>query len=307
MRSDVLVAIGLIAHVTTALPAVVRPVAWAQRPTHDVMTASSGDLVIAPIAHASLGIRYGDDVILIDPARFGPGLPSVQPTDEEIATARRALAVVSPDGEPHPDTLVSAFLVRPGQLDRFGALPPPTLILVTDIHSDHLDPRAIAALRSPATRLIVPLAARSRLLDVPGAEGMANGDTITIGAVTIDAIPMYNVRPDPESSLTFHPKGRGNGYVLTVGGRRLYVAGDSACTPEMRDLDRIDVAFLPMNLPYTMTPTEAAACARAFQPRVVYPYHYFESDPGLFELALQGSGIEVRRRDWYLGAPAPQN
>ena len=95
-------------------------------------------------------------------------------------------------------------------------------------------------------------------------------------------------------------KGRGNGYVLTVGGKRLYVAGDTSCTPEMLALKNIDVAFLPMNVPYTMSPSEAAECARAFKPRIVYPYHYFESDPKVFESAVKDIGIEVRLRDWYL-------
>lgn len=271
----------------------------AQRPTPDVIPADGGDLTIQPISHASLAIRYRSDVILIDPARFGPGLPPPpQPTSEEIAQAKRALSLVSSDGEPHPETLVSAFFVRPGQLDRFSAVPPPTLILVTDIHTDHLDPRAIAALKSPTTRLVVPTAARSRLLEVQGAELMANGETTVIGEVTIEAVPMYNLRPDSESGTIFHTKGRGNGYVLTVG-TRLYVAGDTACTPEMMALKNIDVAFLPMNLPYTMAPSEAAECAKEFRPKIVYPYHYFDSDLRLFESALKGSGIEIRIRDWY--------
>jgi L-ascorbate metabolism protein UlaG (beta-lactamase superfamily) len=184
-------------------------------------------------------------------------------------------------------------------LDRFSGLPSPTLILVTDIHTDHLDPRAIAALKSRGTRLVVPTAARSRLLDVQGAELMANGQTKVIGDATIETVPMYNLQPDRESGTFFHPKGRGNGYILTIGGKRLYVAGDTACTPEMMALKNIDVAFLPMNLPYTMAPSEAAECAKGFKPKMVYPYHYFGSDPRLFESALKDSGIEVRLRDWY--------
>lgn len=278
-------------------------VAPVQGPVPDVIVTTSGDLSILPIAHASLAISYRSEVILIDPARFGPGQPPPPPSEDEVAQARNALRVASPDREPQPATLVSAFFVRPGQLDRFNALPSPTLILVTDIHTDHLDPRAIAALRSPATRLVVPTAARLRLLDVQGAELMANGETRVIGDVTIEAVPMYNPRPDREFGAIFHTRGRGNGYILTVAGKRLYVAGDTACTPEMMGLTNIDVAFLPMNLPYTMSPVEAAECARAFRPAIVYPYHYFESDPGLFEEALKGSGIEVRLRDWYSGAP----
>jgi L-ascorbate metabolism protein UlaG (beta-lactamase superfamily) len=137
------------------------------------------------------------------------------------------------------------------------------------------------------------------LLDLQGAQMMANGDRRVLGDLVIDAVPMYNTKPDPTLGSILHPKGRGNGYVVTIGGTRIYVAGDTACTAEMRDLQNIDVAFVPMNLPYTMSPAEAAECVRAFKPKVVYPYHSFESDLAVFETALKGSGIEVRLRDWY--------
>ena len=287
-----LIAVGIL---TTA------QIALGQKPRPDAIAAADGDLTILPITHASVSIRHGSDVILIDPARFVPGQPPApKPTDEEVAQFKRALPVVPSDGEPAPATLVSAFFVRSGQLDRFSALPAPTLILVTDIHTDHLDPRAIAALKSQSTRLVVPVAARSRMLDVQEAEPMANGETKVIGDLTIEAIAMYNLQPDRTSGTTLHVKGRGNGYILTVGGKRLYVAGDTSCTPEMLALKNIDVAFLPMNVPYTMSPSEAAECARAFKPRIVYPYHYFESDPKVFESAVKDIGIEVRLRDWYL-------
>jgi L-ascorbate metabolism protein UlaG (beta-lactamase superfamily) len=266
----------------------------------DTLPARDGDLTIVPIAHASLCIMHGQQVILVDPARFGPGLPGPPRADlDEAARAIKALPVMpAPDA---PEFLVSALPVRPEQMARFSGLKPATLILVTDIHNDHLDPRAIAALKTPTTRLIVPPAASTRLLDVHGAETMANGDTRSIAGVKVEAVPMYNTRPDPESGALFHTKGRGNGYVVTVGGKRIYIAGDTACTPEMRALKNIDVAFLPMNLPFTMPPAEAAECAKAMKPRIVYPYHYFDSDPKAFEAALAGTGIEVRLRDWYLG------
>ena len=100
----------------------------------------------------------------------------------------------------------------------------------------------------------------------------------------------------------FHSKGRGNGYVVTLGGKRLYVAGDTACTAEMRALQTIDVAFLPMNLPYTMTPSDAAICALAFKPSIAYAYHYRGQDVNRFAATLARTGIEVRLRDWYAGA-----
>jgi L-ascorbate metabolism protein UlaG (beta-lactamase superfamily) len=112
-------------------------------------------------------------------------------------------------------------------------------------------------------------------------------------------VPAYNLKHGPSAGAVFHPKGEGNGYVLTFGGKRFYVAGDTEGTPEMAALKNIDVAFLPMNLPYTMTPEEAAAAARSFSPKIVYPYHDRGSDLAAFQKALQGSGIEVRIRDWY--------
>jgi L-ascorbate metabolism protein UlaG (beta-lactamase superfamily) len=110
---------------------------------------------------------------------------------------------------------------------------------------------------------------------------------------------MYNLKRGPSEGKFYHDKGRGNGYVITYGGLRIYVAGDTEGTPEMRGLKNIDVAFIPMNLPYTMTPEEAAEAVKAFKPKVVYPYHYRESDTRAFASALAGSGIDVRLLNWY--------
>ncbi len=119
--------------------------------------------------------------------------------------------------------------------------------------------------------------------------------------IRVGAVPMYNLKRGQK----FHPKGQGSGYVLSMGGKRIYIAGDTEATPEMKRLKNIDVAFLPMNLPFTMTPAEAASGARAFKPKVVYPYHYRypftkkNSNPQQFAQALRGTGIQVRLRDWY--------
>jgi L-ascorbate metabolism protein UlaG (beta-lactamase superfamily) len=284
----------------------VSAVAAPQMPSRDTISARGGDLAIVPIAHATVCLIHGQNVILVDPGRFGPGLPPpppLSPKELEEAKAKAAITPRStgPDGAPPPEQLVSALPVRPEQMARFQGLESPTLILVTDIHDDHLDPRAIESLKTSTTRLIVPAAASARLLSVQGAEAMANGETMRIAGLTIEAVPMYNVQPDAQFGTVFHTKGRGNGYVVTVGGKRLYIAGDTACTPEMKALQNIDVAFVPMNMPATMPPSEAAECAKAFKPRIVYPYHYFGSDPKTFEAALKGSGIEVRLRDWYMG------
>jgi L-ascorbate metabolism protein UlaG (beta-lactamase superfamily) len=183
--------------------------------------------------------------------------------------------------------------VAQGDYTGFAA---PDIILVTDIHGDHLDPATIAKLRKPSTKIVAPAAAAPKL-ETPIV--MANGETKTVDGLTIEALPMYNLTRGPAAGQLYHDKGRGNGYVLTLGGKRIYIAGDTECTPEMRALKNIDVAFVPMNLPYTMTPAEAADCVKAFKPKIVYPYHYRGSDVNQFASALTGTGIDVRLRDWY--------
>jgi len=271
----------------------------------DTIRTASAPLSIQPIAHGTVALLHGRHVVLIDPARFVPGQPETPREDlQEMAKAYIAKFGAPPktpassDEEPDPALLVSAAPIRPEQIARFRGISP-TIILITHTHTDHLDPRAIAALRTPQTRIIIPTAAQGRLLDVQGAETLANGERITIDDLTIDAVPMYNPKPDVQHGAIFHPKGRGNGYVVTTSGTRVYVAGDTGCTPEMRTLRDIDVALVPMNLPFTMSPDEAAACVKAIKPRIVFPYHFFGSDPKLFAAALEGTGIEVRLRDWY--------
>jgi L-ascorbate metabolism protein UlaG (beta-lactamase superfamily) len=175
------------------------------------------------------------------------------------------------------------------------------LILVTDIHQDHLDPAAVAKMRKPGAPVVAPAAAAEKL-ESPTV--IANGETKTVAGISIEAVPMYNLQRGPSPGQLFHPKGRGNGYVLTLGARRVYVAGDTECTDEMRALKNIDIAFIPMNLPYTMPPAEAAECAKAFKPKVVYPYHYRGQNPEAFKTALKGEPVEVRLLEWYPAKPA---
>jgi L-ascorbate metabolism protein UlaG (beta-lactamase superfamily) len=177
-----------------------------------------------------------------------------------------------------------------------GLATPPTIILITDIHTDHLDVPMVATRRTPSTIVVAPQAAAAQL---KGAIVMANGETKTVDGLTIEAVPMYNLKPDPKTGQLFHEKGRGNGYIITMGGKRIYIAGDTEGTPEMRALKNIDVAFVPMNLPYTMTPAAAADAVKAFKPKIVYPYHYKGQNPDEFAAALKGTGIDVRIRDWY--------
>jgi L-ascorbate metabolism protein UlaG (beta-lactamase superfamily) len=186
--------------------------------------------------------------------------------------------------------------VDPVAQANFGTLPAPTIILVTDIHGDHLDPATIAKLKKDTTTVVAPAAAAGKL---QGAVVIANGETKTVNGVGLEAVPMYNLQRGPSPGQLFHDKGRGNGYVVTLGGKRLYIAGDTECTPEMKALKDIDVAFVPMNLPYTMPPSEAAECVKAFKPKIVYPYHYRGQNLDEFASALKGSGVDVRIRDWY--------
>ena len=191
--------------------------------------------------------------------------------------------------------------VDPVAQANFGSLSAPDIILITDIHGDDLNPATVGKLKKASTRIVAPAAAAPKL---DGAVVMKNGDTKDIDGVAIEAVPMYNLRRGPAAGQLFHDKGRGNGYIVTLGGKRLYFAGDTECIPEMKELKNIDVAFVPMNLPYTMPPSEAADCVKAFKPKIVYPYHYRGQNLDEFANALKGTGIEVRIRDWYAPAPA---
>ncbi len=184
--------------------------------------------------------------------------------------------------------------VDPAQ-GKYDGLPQADYILITDIHGDHLAPAVLDKLRKPGTVIVAPGAVAQTVKD---AKVLANGQSTTLGAFGIDAIPMYNLKPAANGQV-YHEKGRGNGYIVTYGGKRFYFAGDTEGIPEMRALKGIDVAFIPMNLPFTMAPEAAAEAVRAFHPAVVYPYHYRGQDPKVFAKALEGTGIDVRLRDWY--------
>lgn len=172
------------------------------------------------------------------------------------------------------------------------------IILVTDIHGDHLDAGLIAELRGKETVVIAPLAAADQLA---GVFALKNGGKTKVGETSIEAIPMYNLTED---RLKYHEKGRGNGYVVTVGGKRIYISGDTEDIPEMRALRNIDYAFVCMNLPYTMTVEQAASAVLEMKPTVVYPYHYRGTD-GMSDtkkfaaLVAEDGDIEVRQLDWY--------
>jgi L-ascorbate metabolism protein UlaG (beta-lactamase superfamily) len=180
----------------------------------------------------------------------------------------------------------------------FEGRPKADLILITDIHGDHMAPKIVDSLTKPGTVILAPEAVAKTITQ---AKVIRNGESQTVAGWKIEAVPMYNLTRGPAAGKLYHDKGRGNGYVVTYGGKRIYIAGDTEGIPEMRALKNIDVAFVCMNLPYTMTPAEAADAVRAFHPRVVYPYHYRGSDVKAFEKALDGSGVEVRLGNWYPG------
>jgi L-ascorbate metabolism protein UlaG (beta-lactamase superfamily) len=177
----------------------------------------------------------------------------------------------------------------------YEGMPQADYILITDIHGDHLMPAVIQKLKKSGTEIIAPKAVVEQL---PEAKALSNGEKSSLGPFQIEAVAMYNMVRGPSEGKFFHDKGRGNGYVITYGGKRLYISGDTEAIPEMKALKNIDVAFLCMNKP-TMTPEEAAEGAKAFKPKVVYPYHYKGSDTEAFAKALEGSGIKVRQLDWY--------
>lgn len=186
--------------------------------------------------------------------------------------------------------------VDPAKPANFTGLPKADLILITDIHGDHMDPDSIAAINQSGTQIFAPPVV---VTTVTSAKPISNGESKSWSGWTIEAIPMYNLKRGPAPGQLYHDKGRGNGYVLTYGGKRFYISGDTESIPEMRALKNIDVAFVCMNLPYTMPPDEAADAVKAFHPKIVIPYHYHGSDLTVFENALKGTGIEVRTMDWY--------
>jgi L-ascorbate metabolism protein UlaG (beta-lactamase superfamily) len=178
----------------------------------------------------------------------------------------------------------------------YADLPPADLVLITHTHGDHVDAKLVATLSKADTVIIAPAAAKQTF---PNARILANGESTNVGAWAIEAVAAYNIKRESKPGVVYHPKGVGNGYVLTVGGKRFYFAGDTEGVPEMLALKNIEAAFIPINLPFTMTPEEAADAVRAFAPRVVYPYHYRGSDLAKFQQALKGTSTEVRLRDWY--------
>ena len=227
----------------------------------DTLPASGGDIQITPIMHSSVQLEYAGKVIQVDP-------------------------VAAYDNVELP------------LLGKFDALKPADLILVTDIHPENLDPAEIAKLRKPGAPVVMPMAVASEAGAKIAAPTivLANGESKTVTEIGIEAVPMYNLQHGPKPGELYHPKGRGNGYIITLGGKRLYFMGDTECTPEAKAVKDIDVAFVPMNMPQTMTPGDTAECIKAFQPKIVYPYHYEgqKRDEAFIRALLRGTTVDFR-------------
>ena len=179
----------------------------------------------------------------------------------------------------------------------YEGLPKADFVFVTDVHGDHMDPKGLAKVQKEGTVIVAPPAVNEKM---PAGVVMKNGDTHDFTLFEAEAVPMYNLVRGPAPGKRFHDKGRGNGYIFTFGKTRLYVSGDTECTPEMKALKNIDIAFVCMNLPYTMPPAEAAACVNAFKPKVLFPFHDKGSNLDELSTAVKPeSKVEIRKRAWY--------
>ena len=216
-----------------------------------------------------------------DPAPAGPAKPpeaSGERRHDTLATSQGDLTITPI----HHATVMFQFqgktiYVDPWSDGDLSGLPKGDGVFITDIHPDHTSTRRRSSLLvGPATVVVGPPAvgAKTKL-----SVTLPNGESKQVGPVGAVAVPMYNLVRGPEAGKFFHDKGRGDGYVLTFGDKRVYLSGDTECTPEMKALKNIDVAFVCMNLPYTMPPEEAATCIQAFRPKIVIPYHYKGQEP----------------------------
>jgi len=243
-------------------------VGYAQLPSTTSVEAPGGAVTITALGHASVQIEQGGKVVIVDPVTMMADLSKAKPAD---------------------------------------------LILVTDIHGDHYDPAAVAKLRKPDAPVVVPQAVAD-MKQIPNPTVMANATMRTndqsLAGITVISVPAYNIQRGPSPGQLYHPRGRGQGYVVAFSDKlaavrqnqaaQVYVAGDTECVPAMTTwVTNVNAALMPMNLPYTMTPAEAATCVKGFKPKVAIPYHYMGQKPEEFADALKGSGIEVRLLNWY--------
>ncbi len=180
-------------------------------------------------------------------------------------------------------------------MGNYNSYPKADLIIITHHHGDHLDINAINLIKKENTKIILTEKCKEINEGLADVIIMKNSDLLTINGLEIEAIPAYNIENKRPNGDPFHPKGEGNGYIINFGGKRVFIAGDTENTPEIKALKNIDIAFLPMNLPYTMTPEMVADAAKAFKPKILYPYHYSNTDTNtLLEILKNEKYIEVR-------------
>jgi L-ascorbate metabolism protein UlaG (beta-lactamase superfamily) len=180
-----------------------------------------------------------------------------------------------------------------GELADYSQFPKADIVLITHEHGDHLDLKALETVRMEKTIIVLTELCAAQVKD---GIVMRNGEMREVGGLTVNTVPAYNIVNKRPDGSPFHPKGAGNGYIITFGDRRIYIAGDTENTPEMKALQNISIAFLPMNLPYTMTPEMVADAVRSFRPRILYPYHFGKTDTSKIVDLLKGEDVEVRIR-----------
>ena len=240
---------------------------------------------------------------------IGTGPAMSAPSDDTIATAKGTLEIHAIH---HASLMLSwngkNVLVDPAPakdadgIALYKALPKPDLIVITHIHGDHFNVPILEAVAGPDAQIVAPQDVYDAMpADLKAkTKVMKNGDSNVTDAIPVEAVSAYNTSPDRKR---FHSQGLGNGYVLVFGGKRIYIAGDTEETPELAHLPNIDAAFLPMNLPYTQTAEAAAKWVKDFKPRIVYPYHYHNSDGTLSDVAAfktqVGGASDVRLLNWY--------
>lgn len=179
----------------------------------------------------------------------------------------------------------------------YSTQPSADWVWITHDHPDHYDEAALEAVTTEKTRFIMNPSSAERYAGGDRVTVLENGDSVAVDGITVEAVPAYNLVRERDNGQKYHPQGMYNGYVATFGEFRIYIAGDTECIPEMRDIQEIDLMFVPINLPYTMPPEEAVGCIKVVSPAVVVPYHQGDSDPQVVKDLLENSGIDVRVLD----------